>query len=238
VRPNGVWISRKKYISNTVTLVLIKDGKKVQQCPYDMGQPVPGPANAAITGYNLSVNSGVVSIAWTSAAETGLALFAIDRKLASATEYEEGVQAGFAQGAGTAYSAQDNPGQPGSYNYRIRAVFNNGTSSVLDEKTIDIANPQIPDAQITGYTLSATSGVVSVAWTSTVESSISIYIVDRKPSSYTDFEEGVQGASPQGVGTAYSIQDNPGAAGSWDYRLRVMFDTGSESVLAQDTVTI
>ncbi len=211
----------------------------MQEDKYDSNGNLANP-DAAISNYNVTASNGLVTVSWDSTKEIGISYFVIDRRLSGSTNYEQGVQVTFATGAGSSYNLTDMPPAAGTFDYRLRAVFDNGTEKILGEKPVTLTAP--PDAGISNFQLSASSGIVSASWISTKESSISTYILDRKQSGAADYTKGVQATFPTGAGSSYNLDDAPLAAGlaagNYSYRLRAVFGDNTEKNLAEQSVAV
>ena len=236
---SGNWISDKKYTSVAITLQLIKNGVVVEEYAYDANGNLALP-DAAITNYAVATTNGIVTTSWDSTKENGISAYVIDRKLSADTSYTNGVQVTFPTGVGSSYALDDMPPSAGTFSYRLRTLFDNGTEKVLAESAVTLSAP--PDAVIANFRIAALSGIASASWDSTKESSISAYVLDRKLSGDANYTNGVQVTFPTGAGSSYSLDDAPLAAGlpsgTYSYRLRVMFGDGSEKNLGEGSVTV
>src|ERR1051326_5269279 len=217
---SGVWISGNKYTSTAVTLQLIVGGTIVQENKYDANGNLE---SAGISGFKVSASSGFVSISWTSVQENNLANYVIDRKLSTDDTFSP-ITSASPQGAGIAYTVTDAPPPVGSYDYCLRAVFNDGSDDMLASGFVTLITP---DAAISNYTVSASAGIASISWTSTKEVSLSVYVIDRKLSSDANYTT-VTGMSPQGANTPYTVSDAPPAPGPYSYKLRALFTDNTD----------
>jgi hypothetical protein len=186
---SGNWISSGKYNSPAVTLQLIKGGVVVQEDTYDANGNLANPS-ASIAGF---AASDLVE-------ESGITFFVIDRKLSSAASFDLGLQAAYPAGAGTTYNITDAVPAAGTYVYRIRAVFDNGTEVTLGETSINLSQVPVPDASVNGLSFSTRQTEIGVSWTSIKEVSVSRYDLDRKTGSGA-YENSIQVGFPAGVGT-------------------------------------
>ena len=108
--------------------------------------------------------------------------------------------------------------------------------TIVQENKYD-ANGNLESAGISGFKVSASSGFVSISWTSVQENNLANYVIDRKLSTDDTFSP-ITSASPQGAGIAYTVTDAPPPVGSYDYRLRAVFNDGSDDTLASGSVTL
>lgn len=232
---SGNWISANKYSSIAITLQLIKNGVVVAEYAYDANGNLMHP-DAAIINFSVSPSGSLVTISWDTTKEDGLASFIIDRKLSTATTYDQGVQAVFPQGVGTSYNVVDMPPGVGTFIYQLRAVFDNGTEKILSNGQVTLTAP--PNAVISNFQLTAASGLATLSWDSIAESGITSYLIDRKSATDSNYTTSVQGLFPAGAGSNYNVSDNPPSLGSYFYRLRATFGTAPDKVLAEQVVTI
>jgi len=138
---SGVWISGNKYGTKdhtpAVTLVLLKGGVAVKECPYDEDGNLNIPT-ATITNFALTSANGTVTASWLSVKEIGLALYIIDRKLQGVASWDLAVQIAFPQGSGSQYDITDTPPTSGIFDYQLRAQFGNGTEKVIASGTVTV----------------------------------------------------------------------------------------------------
>lgn len=236
---SGNWISGNKYTSAAITLQLIKGGVVVQEDAYDASGNLANPdATLTSAGLILSSLGNDVDITWTTVKESGVSFFIVDRKLSSATVYDPFIFIS-PNGPGSLYDVTDSVPSAGTFNYRLRALFTNGTDKVLDEKSITIASVPVPNAVADNFALSKAGATVTISWTATVEVSVTRYEIDRKLSASAVYDPAIALVSSNGQGYSYSIDDSVPAAGSYDYQLRAVFDNGTGSApLAHGTITV
>jgi len=131
---SGVWRSGNKYTTLKQTLILNKNGAPVKECSYnELG--VPPIQDAAVTGFKGVASPGFVNISWTTTKEIQVSVYILDRKIPGGV-YEEGVTAvfpDFERATPKDYSTQDSPTAVGTYVYRLRAKFDDGTYKNLSE---------------------------------------------------------------------------------------------------------
>jgi len=97
--------------------------------------------------------------------------------------------------------------------------------------------PAGPEAVITDFALTAHSpSYVEISWIVVVEREVDVYIIDRRLSSSSTFEEGVAASFPAGEGALHVAVDTPPSPGSYVYRLRARFAGPSFEFLAEDSV--
>jgi len=133
---SGKWISESRYANMQQKLLTFNaSGTQIGDCSYDAdGNLIL--FTVILSSYNLTLGSGgIVSVNWTSFVESGVDNYFIDRKLQAAPTYDPIYMVGPQFGA---YSIPDLPPGPGSWSYRLRAQFTNGTQSILAEASITV----------------------------------------------------------------------------------------------------
>jgi len=94
---------------------------------------------AAITDFTLTTPFvGIVNVSWIVTVERGVSAYIIDRKLQASATFDLGVQASFPFGEQMEHNISDNPPGPGTYTYRLRVVFEDGTSATLAEGDVTL----------------------------------------------------------------------------------------------------
>ena len=132
---SGKWISESRYANLQQTLLTFNDsGTQIGKCSYDADGNLML-FTVILGSYNLTQGSGgIVLINWTALVESDVDNYFIDRKLPDTTYasiYTVSPQFG-------AYSILDLPPGPGTWSYRLRAQFTNGTQSILAEASITV----------------------------------------------------------------------------------------------------
>ena len=235
---SGNWVSKNKYSTTAITIQLIKGGVVVQENKYDANGNLNNP-DAAVIDFTLAGAGGNdVAVSWASTMENSVTIFAVDRKLSADTNYDQAVQILFPLGVGSYYNVLDSVPSAGNYSYRLRAIFDNGTDKVLAEATRNIASVPVPDASVSGFTLTPNSGAVDASWTTTTEVSVTRFDLDRKLATDPNYDFSVQICFPSGVRSSYSITDYPPNSGTYNYKLRAVFDNGTDKTLGEGSVTV
>jgi len=117
-----------------------------------------------------------------------------------------------------------------------RPISKQGDSGTAVRTTEDRAS-DVVDLADSGFEVTAMSGSVSVDWTTAHEVGVVNYLVDRRPQEAASYDLGVQVSYPQGEGALYSVVDRPPDTGTFIYRLRAIFTSGTEAILAEGSVT-
>lgn len=137
----GAWLSENKYTDKPpVTLVLSPSGEEFS---YDANGALVN-ADAAVTGFTLNpVGNLGVNISWTTTKENSVLMYIIDRRLQGAATYEEGVQVVFVDDLtvpkGYSIAEPDVVPAAGTYEYQLRARFENGTFKTLANGTVQVS---------------------------------------------------------------------------------------------------
>jgi len=90
----------------------------------------------ADSGFHVTAGSGFVAVDWTTTQEVGVVKYLLDRRPQEAASYDLAVQVGYPQGEGALYSVVDQPPGTGTFIYRLRATFDNGTEATLAEGAV------------------------------------------------------------------------------------------------------
>ena len=133
---SGKWISESRYANLQQTLLTFNDsGTQIGKCSYDADGNLML-FTVTLSSYNLTQGSGgIVLINWTALVESNVDNYFIDRKLQAASTYDLIYMVSPQFGA---YSVPDLSPGPGTWSYRLRAQFTNGTESILAEASITV----------------------------------------------------------------------------------------------------
>lgn len=139
------WKSKGKYNSLEQILVLYIKGQAVKECPYSVSgelivstPPVDPPTatpSAQIENFQVMSVAGGANTSWTSTDEVSLDFYVVDRMVSGGVF--EPISGQSAAGSGT-YYFYDDITDPGTYTYRVRAVFFDGTEKLFPGSTVTI----------------------------------------------------------------------------------------------------
>ncbi len=237
----GIWTSQKKYANRMVTLELMDSGVPVKECKYDACGDViiDNPKVTLNPTSNISLNSGVVSYVWTTVVEEAVDQFCSEKRVHGATGEWDAFDADEPTGQGSTYTSTDIPTISANLDYRLRAIFMDGTENVILSNTINFVVPPNPHATI-GTSFSAafneTTSVVDLKWISTEEVSIKGYSLRIAPKGSTAPPIETSWVIAGGVGFPYNYPSQPDS-GEYTYTIVAILASGAEQVPALATAT-
>lgn len=223
----GKWLSKNKYTSRLQTLQLFKGNKIIMECNYDAcgDLVVDKPTVTISTNSSITLQGTTVNFVWTSQTEESVDQYTSEKKLSTVSTWEA-FDADEPTGPGTTYYSTDVPTASGSYDYRLLAVFMDGTSQQLLTKTLQVALAPTPSATIQNFAAAYDTSLqqVNISWQVVQETGVNSYMLERGDVTGQNFEP-VLGIDPIGVGS-FTYPDFPNT-GDYVYRLKAFYVNGS-----------
>lgn len=231
----GVWESKNKYTTLKQTLIFMKKfrcKRIIQVASYDeQGKLIDETPASTIKDQSITFAEGIVEIKWTSVTEVQVREYRSEYKLPNSTIWEQ-FDSDPAIAPNTQYTAIDYPTVSGSITYRLSAVYNDNTEKELLSQPVNVTlNTNI--AEVTGFLPSYDGTFMNITWSSSQESGLSHYNVERLDVNTpgAEFAVVIPDITQQGPSDYGPVQDVPGS-GTFRYRLVAVYADGTSDVVA------
>jgi hypothetical protein len=234
----GRWLSKNKYTSRTQTLQLIQCGHVVQECKYDScgDQVIENPKVTLNPTSSITTANGAVNYVWTSVLEESLDQYASEKKIGTAAW--EAFDADEPDGAGSTYSSTDYPSASATIDYRLRAIFMDGTEKVLLSQTLSVVVPPTSDAVVPTFAAqyNTDTGNIDLNWKSSSEINVVSYTILLKGSQNPDYVEALTvDALGANIPYAFGVFAD---GGEYSVRLRANFNNATSKVVSEVPVSV